>query len=206
MSTIINSTTPSAIVSFEELLEKMLPHFRYFAKKTVRRFKKIDCDDIVQDLCGMALETYLSLIQRGKAVFYTPIMKFAIRHYIEGRRFTGSNSTDILAEQAQKLGRSDTCQLSTFDDDEDAWGFRTARQTDVANAVQFKMDFQDWYHRQSPRDQGIIWDLAMSETTNAVAHKFGVSAGLISIKRKNFANSWKGFIDPPEEEGMLVIA
>jgi hypothetical protein len=203
MSTITNTTTPSA-VTFEELLEKMLPHFRYFAKKTVRRFKKIDFDDIVQDLIGMALETYLSLIQRGKAVFYTPIMKFAIQHYIEGRRFTGSNSTDILAEQTQKLGRSDTCQLSTFEEDEDTWGFMSARQTSVADTVQFKMDFHEWFHRQSPRDQNIIWDLVMSETTNEVARKFGVSAGLISIKRKNFANSWKGFIDPPEEEGMCV--
>jgi DNA-directed RNA polymerase specialized sigma24 family protein len=203
MSTITNSTTPSA--TFEELLDKMLPHFRYFAKKTVKR-KGVDCEDIIQDLCGMALETYLSLIQRGQAVFYTPLMKFAIRHYIEGRRFTGSNTTDILAEQAQKLGRSDTCQLSTFEDDEDTWDFMSARQTSVADAVQFKIDYEDWYCRQSSRDQEIIWDLALGETATAVAKKHGVSAGLISIKRKNFAHSWKRFIDPLEYEGSAVPA
>ena len=79
------------------------------------------------------------------------------------------------------------------------------RKVNVADAVQFKMDYQDWYYRQSPRDQQIITDLSMSETTGDVAKKFGVSPASISIKRKDFANSWKTFIDPPEA-GMLVPA
>jgi len=79
------------------------------------------------------------------------------------------------------------------------------RKVNVADAVQFKMDYQDWYYRQSPRDQQIITDLSMSETTGDVAKKFGVSPASISIKRKDFANSWKMFIDPPEA-GMLVPA
>jgi hypothetical protein len=72
-------------------------------------------------------------------------------------------------------------------------------QPDVSDYVQMKMDYEGWYHLQSPRDQKIIADLAMGETTNAVARKFGVSAGLISIKRKNFAKSWNAFINAPEK-------
>ena len=63
------------------------------------------------------------------------------------------------------------------------------------------------YQQQSVEDQWIITDLAMSETTNAVARKYGVSAGLISQYRKRYAKSWKSFLDPPtEEKGMLVPA
>jgi DNA-binding NarL/FixJ family response regulator len=68
-----------------------------------------------------------------------------------------------------------------------------AHQPTVLDCVQMKMDYEGWYHLQSPRDQKILWDLAMGETTNEVAKKYGVSAGLISIKRRNFANSWKAY-------------
>jgi FixJ family two-component response regulator len=66
-------------------------------------------------------------------------------------------------------------------------------QPSVVDFVQMKMDYQGWYHLQSPRDQQIIDDLSMGCTTGEVAKKFGVSDGLISIKRKNFANSWREY-------------
>jgi hypothetical protein len=159
----------------------------------------------MQDLIGMALEIYRSLIRRGKEVFYTPIMKFAIKRYREGRRFTGSNTTDILSHQTKIMGRSETCQLSQFDKDADTRYFMQDKQPDVFRTVQTKLDYQDWYHRQSARDQKIIEDLAMGEMTTAVAKKYGVSAGLISIKRKGFADSWKAFIDPPEMDSAACV-
>ena len=82
----------------------------------------------------------------------------------------------------------------------------TDRRTSVADAVQFKIDFEDWYDRRSPRDQQIINSLALGETINAVAKKCGVSPAFLYIKRKYFAKSWKRFIDPPEEAGMAVPA
>jgi hypothetical protein len=196
-------TTPSTTPSFETLLDKMMPHFHYFAKKMKRRYKRFDFDDAIQDLVGIALEMYHSLVRRGKEVFYTPIMKFAIGRYKSGRRFTGSNTTDILSHQTQAMGRSETCQ---FDDDDDTRYFMKDKQPDIFHAVQAKVDYQDWYHRQSTRDQKIIEDLAMGETTTAVAKKHGVSASFISIKRKGFSNSWNNFINPPEEDNAMCIA
>jgi hypothetical protein len=191
MTTIANATAPS----FEVLLDKMLPHCRYYAKRVIRR-RWIDFDDVVQDLCGIALEIYQSLVRRGKEVFYSPIMKFTIKKYREGRRFCGQNSTDILSCQTQKLGRSAVCQLVTYDQDDDDLDTNRRMeypQPSVVDFVQMKMDYQGWYHLQSPRDQKIIDDLSMGYTTGEVAKKFGVSDGLISIKRKNFANSWKEY-------------
>ena len=79
------------------------------------------------------------------------------------------------------------------------------KRANVFHTAQLRMDFSDWYERQSVRNQWIISDLGQGNTTGDVAKKYGVSPALISILRKNFANSWKNFIDP-EEKGMLVPA
>jgi hypothetical protein len=211
MTTIINTSAPYHVAPFDVLLVKMEPHFRYYAKRLMRRKGRgLDFDDVMQDLRGLALELYTSAVRRGKEVFFSPILNFAIKKYRAGRRFTGYNSTDIHSEETQRLGRSKLHQLSVFDSEQrtkelDTREFMEDRRVNVADQVQFKVDFEDWHYNQSPRDQQIIDDLAMGETTNAVAKKCGVSASLISIKRKDFAKSWKMFLDPPEA-GMLVPA
>jgi DNA-directed RNA polymerase specialized sigma24 family protein len=175
----------------------MMPHFRYFTKRLIRRngSRRIDFDDVMQELVGFALELYRSLVQRDKPVFYSPIMKFAIKRYKEGRRFAGSNTTDILSEQTQRLGRSDTCQLSLFDGEPGHRGFCFhQQQPDVAEAVQWKIDYEAWLQRLSPRDQKIALDLSYGYTTGEVAAKYGVSDGLISQYRKRYADSWNDFI------------
>jgi hypothetical protein len=203
MSTITNATTPT-VVSFEVLLAKMNPHFKFFAKR-VLKLKADNLDDALQELRAIAFDIYRSLIRRGKQAFYTPIMNYAIKRYNSGRRFAGTSTTDVLSDCTRILERCDICSLDTFDLNGDLPFLTDWRQPNVADTVQFKIDFEEWHYRQSPKDQQIIGDLAMSETTNAVAKKHGVSASLISIKRKDFANSWKAFIDPPEA-GMLVPA
>jgi hypothetical protein len=205
MTTIANNPTPSHVIPFEDLLAKMEPHFRFFAKRDLR-LKADNFDDALQEMRAIAFGIYRSLVRRGKEVFYTPIMKFAIKRYKSGRRFAGSSTKDILADQTRILGRSEVCSLSQFDvKDDNSLHFMVDGKSNVADTVQFKIDFEDWYSQQSPKHQQIIDDLAMSETTTAVAKKHGVTPAAISIKRKGFANSWKMFIDPPEA-GMLVSA
>jgi len=204
MPTFVYSTpSVSAPVSFDVLYAKMLPHFRYFAKRLMRRMGRgiTDFDDVIQELTGFALELYTSLVRRGKhdVIYYTPLMKYAIKRYREGRRFIGSNTTDILSHQTQILGRSDTCQLSQFGDKQDTWDFMTDRKGRVLDAVQFKIDHADWLQRQTSRDQQIIHDLMMGETTGNVARRYGVSDGLISQYRKRYADSWKTFITDKRE-------
>ena len=211
MATITNTSAPSHVVPFEVLLAKMTPHFEFFARQVIRRKgKSYEFEDIIQELTGWALLNYRSLVRRGKEIFYTPIKNFAIKRFKEGRRFVGYNSTDIHSEATQRLGRSKLHQLSIFDSehrpkDLETREFMEDRRTNVADQVQFRIDFEDWHYHQSPRNQQIIDDLMIGETTTAVAKKYGVTPASISIKRKGFANSWKMFIDPPEA-GMLVPA
>ena len=205
MSAITNLTVSTSAIPFEALLEKMEPHFRYFVKQ-VLKLKADNLDDALQELRAIAFDIYRSLVRRGRQTFYTPIKDFAIKRFKSGRRFAGSNTTDVLSDWTRMLERCDICSLDQFYLNDGDLPFLTDwRQMNVANTVQFKIDYQDWYHRQSPRDQEIITDLMMGETTNEVARKHGLSASSISLKRKNFANSWRIFIDPPEE-GMLVPA
>ena len=202
MSAIFNTTAiQSNATSFEVLLDKMLPHFRYYVGRKLR-LRLDNFDDAVQELTAIAYELYHSLVQRGKAVFYTPIMKFAIQRYREGRRFIGLNTTDALGHQAQFLGRSTAFSINDCVEDTDKRCLQS-KYPDVFHEVQIRMDFSDWYQRQSVEDQWIISDLGLGETTNAVARKYGVSAGLISQYRKRYAKSWKSFIDP--EDGMTAL-
>jgi RNA polymerase sigma factor (sigma-70 family) len=193
--TIITNSTPS-VPSFDSLYAKMLPHFRYYAKwHTRRKGRRGDYEDVIQELAGLALEMYHSLVQRGKEVFYTPIMKYAIRRYQDGRRFMGSNKTDLLSHQTQILGRSSTCQLSVFEGNLDERDFmEDQRQPHVATAVHWKIDYETWLQRLTPRDQSIALDLSYGLTTGEVAKKYGVSDGLISQYRKRYADSWDTFI------------
>jgi len=203
MTTIANTSVPS-VVSFEVLLAKMEPHFRFFAKR-VLKLRADNLDDALQEMRAIAFDIYRRLVQQGKEVFYTPIKNFTIRRYKSGRRFVGTSTTDVLSDCTRILERCDICSLNQFDlNDGDLW-FLFDQKSNVADAVQFKMDYQDWYCRQSPRDQQIIDDLMMNETTGYVAKKYKVSPALISQYRKRYAESWKKFIDPPEA-GMLVPA
>jgi hypothetical protein len=199
MTTFTNST-PAAPVAFDLLLEKMEPHFKFYARRYSRR-KRIDRDDVMQDLTGLALENYTSLIRRGKEVFYSPVMQFAIKKYRSGRRFTGMNTTDILSEQTQMLGRSKARQFSEFDGDPGQWDFEHYnRQPDVVDAVQMSIDYDSWYQRQTERDRAIIHDLSMGETTGNVAKKYNVSAALISQYRRRYDNSWHAYIADKREQ------
>jgi len=196
--TIITNTAPTtpSVPTFDVLYAKMLPHFRYYARCHVRRKnRRGDYEDVIQDLTGIALDMYTSLVRRGKEVFYSPLVQFAIKRYREGRRFTGSNTRDILSEQAQIIGRSNACQLSALEREPGTWDFgHYNRHHNPAEAVQWKLDYEAWIAMQTPRDQDIITDLSYGETTGDVARKYRVSAGLISQYRKRYRNSWNAYI------------
>jgi hypothetical protein len=180
----------------------MLPQFRFFAKRTLG-LKSDNFDDAVQDLTAIAYDNYCSLVRRGKAIFCSPIARFAIGKYKSGRTFTGSSEADLLAERTKILGRSDVCSLSQFDAYE-CLPFFVDRKSNVAESVQLRIDFEDWYQQQEPRDRKIIKELSHGESTNDVARKHNLTAGSISIMRKRFANSWYAFIADKKESADCV--
>jgi len=190
MTTSINTAAP---VSFDVLLIKMLPRFKYFARR-VMRLKADNYDDAVQDMTAIAYELYRSLIRRGKPAYYSPIMRFAVKYYRIGRRFMGANTVDVLAERTQILGRCTVSPLSTFVNPDESEFMLDRRQPDIAEEVQWKVDYETWLQKQTPQDQEIIRLLAMGETLCNTARKAGVSHSSICQYRKRYAKSWQEFI------------
>jgi DNA-directed RNA polymerase specialized sigma24 family protein len=211
MPTFIYNTAPTttAPVSFDSLYKKMLPHFKFFANRLMRRMGRgiSDYDDVIQELTAIALELHTSLVRRGKTAYFSPIMKFAIKRYKAGRRCTGSNTTDVHSEQTQRLGRSAVCQLSVLDSEPLRWDFvQYKRHSDVFDIVQLRIDYETWLTMQSPRDQSIVKALSYGFTTNEVAKMHNVSAGLISQYRRRYRDSWDTFIADKRETGNEMAA
>ena len=172
-------------VSFESLLEKMLPRFRYYVRN-ILRYRADNFDDAVQELVTLAYTIYRSLVEQGKAIFYSPIVKFAIGRYKEGRRFIGYNSTDVLSEGTKALGRTDVCNGDTL-------YFLFSRQ-DVAHSVEFRLDFDGWLQRQTLRDKKIIRLLIMGENPSTIAKRVGVTPATITYSRRRYSKSWKKYL------------
>ena len=191
------------VIPFEVLLEKMMPNFKFFAKRTLK-LKADNYDDTLQDLSAIAFDIYRSLVRRGKQIFYSPISNFAIKRYKSGRRFAGSSTTDVLSDETRILGRCETCSLSPMYSNEGELPFLLDWKSDAAKNVQFKIDFNETWYRQQPRvDRSIIRDLMMGESTNDVARKHNLTASAISHKRRQYAASWKAFNDPPEKTDLI---
>jgi hypothetical protein len=172
----------------------MEPHFQFFAKR-VLCLKGDNFDDALQELTVLAYDLYRALVRKGKDIFYTPIMKFAIKRYQEGRRFIGSNSVDAMSEGTKIKGRSKINKEDTL--------FLIADwKTNVAKSVHFKIDFSEWYHLQSPKDQSIIKDLAIGETPSDIARKHGQSPSSITYRRQYYAKNWKDYTADRFEGGV----
>jgi DNA-binding NarL/FixJ family response regulator len=62
---------------------------------------------------------------------------------------------------------------------------------DPAKIFQVRHDLEYVFRQLSRRDQAVVVDLAMGETTQAIAKKFAVSDGRISQIKKTLKEKWK---------------
>ena len=68
-----------------------------------------------------------------------------------------------------------------------------SRHSGPAETAASRMDFEQWLGLLSCRQRRIALFLAVGETTNAAAKKFGVTAGRISQLRRELRNAWQVF-------------
>ena len=188
------TTVTSQIPTFEALHAKMQPHFKFFARR-VLRLKKDNLDDALQELTLLAYALYLKLVQKGKAIYYTPLLRYSILHYKDGRRFIGTTSTDVMSEQTKIRGRSKLVK-------DDTLYLMTDRKVDVARSAHFKVDFDAWYHTQSSKDKSIIDDLANGELPSYIAKKLGQSPASITNRRHWYEKQWNDYIADKYEGGV----
>ena len=215
MSTVRNHITKSGKFYTDEQINAKFLELLPLITKTARiAFAKYDTDrreEAVQNVHAMAFYNLKRLAEKGRLedAKATPLAWYAIKRHSAGRVFgVQSRSTDVMSKCCQLLGRAQIKHYGAGEYVTDTFE-STATALDarypVDRTVQFKIDFfEDWYQRQSPRDKEIIRDLAMGYTTNEVAKKFGVSAGLISQYRKKYAESWYTFISDKREKPDLI--
>jgi hypothetical protein len=167
---------------------EMLPTITKSAKIAFAGYSPDRRDEAVQCVLVWAFMNLKHLAAKGRLdeVYASPVAKYAIGRHRSGRSLgVTTSSTDVMSFYCQSLGRAKTEYYGICENLEDTF---------VPNAANFRLDFEDWYYQQEPRDQQIIDDLAMGETLSAVARKHGLTPACIFQYRKRYANSWDKFI------------
>ena len=182
---------------------EMLPLITMIARQAFAGYDPEKRAEAVQNVQVWALVNLRYLAANGKfdEAKATPLAWFAVgRHRVGRTAGVPSSTTDAMSEGCRALGRSKIKYFQIDNGVEDIFHSDSVMQDarcPLDLTADLKMDYETWYHKQSPRDQEIIHDLSMGYTTNEVAAKYGVSAAAISIKRRKYEKSWSDFIDPP---------
>jgi len=184
----------------------MEPYIRQYARRSFSDYHVDRREEAEQAVLVLALQMTHNLAGNGRLqeAYATPIARFAVRKYWEGR--TGgvpSNSTDVMAEHCQHLGRSKIKHYGiahniadTFESEATALDARYP----VHRTVQFRMDFfEGWFRQQTPKHQRIISLLATGESPSNVARICGLSPAYICYSQKRYKASWQEFIADKKE-------
>ena len=184
------------VPAFEELLTKMRPHFEFFAKHN-QKLRGDNYDECLQDLTCLAYDFYMSLLDRGltNRIFYSPILKYSIGRFKEGRHFTGSNSVDVLGDACRVQGRVEVESLEPYVGRKHGWAecFLTDGRINVAHEVAFKVDCEEWLNTFDWRKREMIEAMIDGYSNEELSKRFNVSQGRISQHRREFVKSWQEF-------------
>jgi len=189
---------------------ELMPLITRIAKGAFQNYSYDRRADAIQSVLVSAFINIKQLAADGRLedAYATPLARFGIYSYRVGRPAgIKSDALDVFGERCRYLGRSKIKHYGIATEVTDSFE-STATATDarypVHKTVQIRIDFfQTWYRNQSPKDQKIIYDLAMGETTTDLAKKYKVTLGAVSQWRRKFANSWYEFINPQEEIDLL---
>jgi DNA-binding NarL/FixJ family response regulator len=151
-----------------------------------------------EEAVAIAFRTWRRLVEQGKesVAYATPLAQYAIRQVRAGRRIgSAQNRLDILSRQAQRTHGFSVESIHRQSTQRGVWDDLLVedRQAGPAETAAARMDEQTWLKQLSKRDQGIARDLALGETTGAVAKKFKLSDGRISQLRRWLSEQWEQF-------------
>ena len=114
-----------------------------------------------------------------------------------GRRLCGQlKAKDALNEFTQRQQHFTVCKLpdfSTLSDNPLAEALQDNTRTPPPDAAAFRIDWPAWLRTRTQRDRRIIHDMAMSERTDLLARKFGISPGRVSQLRREYCEDWNRF-------------
>ena len=191
---------------------EMLPLITMIARQAFSGYDPEKRDEAVQNVLAWALVNLRCLAESGKfaEAKATPLAWYAVGRHRVGRTVgVPSSTTDVLSEGCRVLGRSNIKYYDFDNNVEEIFHSESVMfdaRCPLDLTADLKMDYENWLHQQTPKDQQIIHDLSMGYTTNEVAAKYGVTASAISIKRRKYEKSWSDYINPAPEETTCSVA
>ena len=152
-------------------------------------------EEALQAVVAYAAVTYARLVQLQKAelAFPTPLARFGLQQYWEGRQVGGAiNSNDISSTSCmRRTGQA----LESLEDWKEA--LCDSRRATPAELAALRVDFAEWLDTLSPRNRQLAQTLARGELTSSVARMFRLTAGRVSQLRRELYESWQLFVGEP---------
>jgi hypothetical protein len=176
----------------------MLPAIERHARVAFRELSPVARDEAVQETICNALLAYRQLVARGKVdvAYPSPLARYGVAQFRAGRR-VGSrlNKNDALSSYAQRQRGFRVDSLDKFDEEVDGWREIVVedRRAGPAEIAATRIDFSQWLKTLTAKQRKIANALAVGESTQVVASKYGLSAGRISQIRRQFKDAWDGF-------------
>ena len=176
----------------------MLPTIHRCAELAFRDLHSDNRDDAVQEVIANACVAFARLVEQERAdkAFPTVLARFAISQVRAGRQVGASlNARDVLSYHAHRKQGFIVERLDRLDWSHSGWieVIIEDPHTPVFDQVWFRIDFPAWLSQLSRRNREIAEALAIGDSTQLVAKRFGVSAGRISQIRRELYDSWLGF-------------
>ena len=160
-------------------------------------------EEFIAEMVALAWKWCVRLAQKGKDVsrFPSAVATFAARAVHSGRRLCGQeNGKDVLSPLAQRRHGFAVDRLPDYgtpSDDPLHDALRDNTQSLPAEAAAFRCDFPLWLAAHAERDRRLALDLMAGERTLDAAQRFGLSAGRVSQKRREFHDDWRRFHGEP---------
>jgi hypothetical protein len=139
---------------------------------------------------------FANLVERGReALAYASVLAmYGVKRVKVGRKAaTSANVRDIGSKYCQLAKGLTLDRLDRYDKEERTWQqvLVEDRHAGPAEVAAARIDVANWFEKLMPRDREIAKFLAAGNTTGETAARFGVSAGRISQKRREFMESWQ---------------
>jgi hypothetical protein len=207
-ATITIDRAPAAGHSTAEFLE-LIPIVQRQARFAFRGRPEADREEVAAEAVAAAYASYVGLRARGKDPvrdFPCALAAYAVLHVKAGRLMgSGNSTTDALSPLAQrKRGfRVESLHVSggiprdnvhsTTDrrrHDEFEEQLRDNTRSAVPDQAAFRIDFPEFLGSLGNRDRALVRFLALGNTGQVAAARFGMSEGRVSQLRKTWRERW----------------
>jgi hypothetical protein len=177
---------------------EILPAIKRQARFAFRKLTAEERDEAISDVIANTFCCYCRLLDAGKEslAYPTPLARFAIAQYREGRRVGSKNKLrDACSPFAQAANQIVVERLDQFDLRGGQWreSLIEDRKTGPAETAAARIDIGNWFQSLSRQRRKIAKALARGESTSSVARQFSLTPARISQLRQALKQDWASF-------------